>query len=62
MSIRSGNPDFFDLPWEYPLEDWKNHSHRIEKLPRGLSRHPVEFISYDGGLYAVKELPENTAE
>jgi hypothetical protein len=34
----------------------------IEEVPRGLSRHPVVFVNYDGNLYALKELPAGVAE
>jgi hypothetical protein len=56
-TIRRGNPDFLDLPWDQPFESWKNLTPRHEELPRGLSRHPVNFVGYDGVVYALKELP-----
>ncbi|HEV7559612.1 MAG TPA: hypothetical protein VGO00_29250, partial [Kofleriaceae bacterium] len=28
---------------------------------RGISRHIVRFVEYDGALYALKELPERPA-
>lgn len=61
LSIRAGHPDFLDLPWNRPLEEWPQHSSRIEEAPRGLSRHPVVFVNYDGALYAFKELPQDVA-
>lgn len=61
LSIRAGHPDFLDLPWNRPLEAWPEHSARIEEVPRGLSRHPVVFVNYDGVLYAFKELPRDLA-
>jgi len=42
-----------------PLEDWE--SERIVNLIRGISRHVVRFVEYDGALYALKELPERPA-
>ena len=30
-------------------------------LIRGISRHVVRFVDYDGALYALKELPERPA-
>lgn len=62
LSIRSGHPDFLDLPWDRPLEEWPGHCPRVEQLPRGLSRHPVVFVNYDGALYALKELPPGVAK
>ncbi len=36
-------------------------SARIVNLIRGISRHVVRFVEYDGALYALKELPERPA-
>lgn len=56
-------PGFSDLPWDIPLDTWSGHCERIEEeVPRGLSRHPVVFVNYDGNLYALKELPPSLAE
>jgi hypothetical protein len=62
LSLRPGNPDFLDLPWGFPLEEWSQHCERLEKVPRGLSRHPVEFVNYSGTVYAFKEMPLLLAE
>jgi len=62
MSLRYGNPDFLDLPWDLPVSQWVGRCDRLEDLPRGLSRHPVVFVNYDGRLFAIKELPHNLAE
>jgi Domain of unknown function (DUF4032)/Lipopolysaccharide kinase (Kdo/WaaP) family len=62
LSLRPDHPDFLDLPWGVPLEDWAACCDRIESLPRGASRHPVVFVGYDEGLYALKELPPELAE
>src|SRR5581483_1219899 len=56
---RTGHPDFLDLPWDEPLEEWQ--SARIVSLIRGISRHVVRFVEYDGALYALKELPARPA-
>jgi hypothetical protein len=55
LSIAPGHPDFLDLPWERPLDQWD--SPRLIDLPKGISRHPVRFLTYDQGIYVVKELP-----
>ena len=60
--LRPGQPDFQDLPWEYPLSEWSLHCQYLEDVPRGLSRHPVEFINYLGTIYAIKEMPSDLAE
>jgi Domain of unknown function (DUF4032)/Lipopolysaccharide kinase (Kdo/WaaP) family len=59
LVARTGHPDFLDLTWEEPLEEWR--SERLVKLIRGISRHVVRFVEYDGALYALKELPERPA-
>ena len=59
LVARTGHPDFLDLPWEEPLEEWQ--SERLVTLIRGISRHVVRFVEYDGALYALKELPERPA-
>jgi tRNA A-37 threonylcarbamoyl transferase component Bud32 len=59
LVARTGNPSFLDLPWETPLEEWD--SPRIVNLIRGISRHVVRFVDYDGTLYALKELPARPA-
>jgi hypothetical protein len=60
--IRPGFPDFMDLPWDIPLAEWPEYGVRLEDVPRGLSRHTVWFVSYDGVLYAFKELPAGLAQ
>jgi len=55
LLARTGHPDFLDLPWEVPLEEWR--SERLVDVVRGISRHVVRFVNYDGRLYALKELP-----
>lgn len=62
ISLRPEFPDFLDLPWDLPLRKWEGHCERLEAVPRGLSRHPVVFVNYDGILYALKELPPTIAE
>jgi hypothetical protein len=52
---RPGQPDFLDLPWHAPLEDWE--SERLAIVERGISRHVVRFVEYSGSFYALKELP-----
>jgi hypothetical protein len=59
LVARTGNPTFLDLPWELPLEEWQ--SERLVNVVRGISRHVVRFVEYDGRLYALKELPERPA-
>ena len=57
IHVRQGNPDFLDLPWHLPLSRWPEVCRRLVEVERGLSRHEVVFASYDGVIYALKELP-----
>ena len=59
LVARTGHPDFLDLPWLQPLEEWQ--SERLVKIIRGISRHVVRFVEYDGVLYGLKELPPRPA-
>ena len=60
IRTRPGHPDFLDLPWDAPLEGWQHE--RVVEVPRGAHRHVVQFVDYDGALYALKELPARVAE
>ena len=55
LVIRPGNPDFLDLPWDTPINDWTHE--RLVEMPTGIHRHPVVFVAYDEGVFAIKELP-----
>ena len=57
---RAGRPDFLDLPWQEPLEEWDND--RLAVAARGIGTHVVRFVDYDGVLYALKELPGPVAQ
>jgi hypothetical protein len=59
MAARPGHPDFLDLPWHLPLAEWQ--SERLVEIPRGIARHVVRFVDYDGSLYALKEMAERAA-
>jgi tRNA A-37 threonylcarbamoyl transferase component Bud32 len=59
LVARTGHPDFLDLPWSEPLEEWD--SPRFVDVARGIGRHVVRFVDYDGALYALKELPPRLA-
>jgi len=59
LQIRPDNPDFLDLPWESPLDDWQHE--RLVEMPTGVHRHPVAFVAYDEGIYAIKELSRRLA-
>jgi tRNA A-37 threonylcarbamoyl transferase component Bud32 len=60
LIARTGHPDFLDLPWSEPLEEWD--SPRFVDVARGIGRHVVRFVDYDGALYALKELPPRLAQ
>jgi hypothetical protein len=60
LKIQPGNPDFLDLPWELPILEWDD-PHLVE-MPTGIHRHPVVFVAYPEGVYAIKELPIRLAK
>jgi hypothetical protein len=60
IRIRPGHPDFLDLPWEAGLDAWQHE--RVVEVARGEHRHVVQFVDYDGALYALKELPRRIAD
>src|SRR5438874_13173251 len=60
LVARTGHPDFLDLPWARPPEEWETP--RFVEVARGLGRHVVRFVDYDGSLYALKELPPRLAQ
>lgn len=53
LVTRGGHPDFLDLPWQEPLDSWRDE--RLVRMARGLSRHVVRFVAYDDRVYALKE-------
>jgi hypothetical protein len=62
-SLRPGHPDLLDLPWQLSLDRWDAAATpRFERLPSGLSRHPVVFVNYEGAIYALKQLTAGHAE
>ncbi len=62
ITLRPGAPDFLDLPWDLPLSEWVGRCSRLVELPRGLSRHIVQFVNYSDELYALKEMRPGVAE
>ena len=52
LVARTGHPSFLDLPWNQALEEWEIE--RLVDVQRGISRHVVRFVEYDGRLYALK--------
>jgi hypothetical protein len=63
LIARTGHPDFLDLPWDEPLEEWEHP--RLVEVVRGIHRHVVRFVEYESSpnskLYALKELPVELA-
>ena len=63
LHLRQGHPDFLDLPWHLPLEEWRPEvCSRLVEVPRGLSRHTVVFVSYGAHIYALKEMPVSVGQ
>jgi len=59
LQIRPDNPDFLDLPWEKRINEWDVD--RLCKMPTGIHRHPVVFVAYEEGVYAIKEMSSRLA-
>lgn len=57
---RPGRPDFLDLPWDRPLQQWEPE--RLAVVERGIGRHVVRFVEYGTTFYALKELPTGLAQ
>ena len=55
ISTKPGHPDFVDLDWSEPISTWT--SSRLVSMPEGIHRHPIVFVAYRDGIYAIKELP-----
>ena len=45
LIARTGHPNFLDLPWDEPLEEWE--SERLVEVVRGIHRHVVRFVEYE---------------
>ncbi len=60
LTARTGHPDFLDLPWDVPLEDWDDE--RLVEVTAGIHRHVVRFVNLEGTIYALKELPRRLAD
>lgn len=54
-------PDFLDLPWGEPLENWDQFYPNMVEYEIGLHRNEVKFLEYDNVVYAFKELPKKLA-
>ncbi|MDQ1288860.1 MAG: hypothetical protein QG622_2426 [Actinomycetota bacterium] len=61
LQITAAQPDpaLLDLPWPLPLESWP--ADQLAALPRGISRHVVRFVRFQGSVLAVKEINEDIA-
>ena len=59
IRIRPDNPDFLDLPWDESVTEWTHE--RLVSMPKGVHRHPVVFVAYEQGIYAIKEMPVRLA-
>jgi hypothetical protein len=70
LTIRTGHPDFLDLPWDCPLAAWetprlvRHVEHRAEHrtAQRSERRRPVRQVAYGDAIYTVKELPAHLAQ
>ncbi len=59
LTIRTGHPDFLELPWHVSITEWD--ADNMVQLPKGISRHEVRFFEYPEGIYVIKELATKPA-
>lgn len=59
IHTRPGHPNFVDLDWATPISEWTHN--RLVDMPEGIHRHPVVFVAYSEGVYAIKEMPLHLA-
>lgn len=59
LKVKSGHPNFLDLPWQQSINDWQIEN--FLDLPKAMSRHSVRFVDYPEGIYVIKELPLRAA-
>jgi tRNA A-37 threonylcarbamoyl transferase component Bud32 len=59
LIARPDLPDFLDLPWSTPLEEWDVEN--LVEVPSGIHRNVVRFVEYGQTIFALKELPERLA-
>ncbi len=74
LTIRTGHPDFLDLPWDCPLAAWETprlvrdlehpaaHQPMHRPAHRPESQRPVRHVAYGDAIYTVKELPAHRAQ
>jgi tRNA A-37 threonylcarbamoyl transferase component Bud32 len=62
LRLRDEVATLLDLPWEIPLATWDATGHAFRELPVGPSRHLVRFLTSNGIVYALKELPAAVAD
>ncbi len=60
-NILEDYPDFLELPWNKPLEEWDQFYENIVEYEIGIHRNIVKFLEYDDKVYAFKELPKKLA-
>jgi hypothetical protein len=60
LRARADQQAFLELPWDLPLEEWRQEL--LVEAKRGIGRHVVRFVQLDDAFYALKELPPPLAE
>ncbi|MCI0697283.1 DUF4032 domain-containing protein [candidate division KSB1 bacterium] len=48
--------DLQKLPWQYPIEEWRQLGVKHLNIKAGIGRHPVVFVQVDGRNLVVKQL------
>jgi hypothetical protein len=60
LRARADQQAFLELPWDVPLEEWRQEL--LVEAKRGIGRHVVRFVQLNDAFYALKELPPPLAE
>jgi len=62
LRLRDPGGPLLELPWEQPLEAWRDDEVGFRPIPIGPSSHLVRFLDRDGITYALKELATDLAD
>ncbi len=61
IRLRGAGSGLLALPWLAPLREWPDAGVTFREMPVGASRHVVRFVEADATVYALKELPVESA-
>jgi len=47
-----------ELPWQYPISEWRSHGVRLLDVKRGILHHVVIFVKAGRFSFGIKEIAE----